>query len=800
MSIKFNQVKWQQSTKLLKYFSLLFSLVAFSQSSHTISGIIQDTTENGVPFASIILAVEGKFAIADEHGQFKIPNVQKGTYQVEIRSTGFQTISQTIEVSKDYVLNVTLEASVDELEEIVVVGKTEARIISEEPITISSMDITQFQDQGIGTEEVLKMTTGLVIRQSGGLGSGININLNGQSGNAIRTYYDGIPLEVLGNGLQLNTVPVDALERVDVYKGVVPVDVGTDALGGGLNMVPVVQSSDYLRTSYSYGSFNTHRFTFSGLKNLNQKISLSTISYFNYSDNDFKMRDIRSNILTERGIVEEFIDTKRFHDRHISGYIEGKLRIKDLKWADRLEFASSYSRIEQEIQNAGRFTNEAIGEAETSKEVFTQRIDYRKHFFRDQLTARYFGVFSHAVDNVNDSTTNIYNWRGEIIRSNNDRGAEIFENPTFLKRENAGTVHRLTLNYKLTDQIEVKVSDYYQRDRLNGEDPLAELILVEDELIDPNTLSSTFSRNIFGAELNAKLFEDKLSAITFFKNYFYQAKAIDPNRVRDSEFAVNEIRNNSNGYGFALKYEPHPAFFIRSSLEQTIRIPSQVEIFGDLAAVIPNLDLQPEESLNWNIGAQFEKRFNNNRFILLNVNGFIRKQLDLIRPELVSFDRIQFKNIAEVDSKGIELTLKVSPFKNLSLQGNLTNQSNKNAKTDSGNDIGKQVPNIPLTFYNIGLKYKIEDLLKADNSLQISWTYLVIDKFSTSTVSNLATANPDNFVPEQNVHNAGLTYLLKEMGLACSFNLQNIFNAELFDNFRIPRPGINYSLKINYSL
>ena len=794
-------LKNQLLNKMVKYIFLLFPLSAFSQSFYTITGTIQDTDGNKIPHASITMDIEGKYAVSDENGRFKIKNVPMGTYQIEIRSIGFQTDTRTIELSKDYVLNITLIDRVANLEEVTVYGKTEATEQSEEAITISSLNLRSVQDQAIGTEEVLKKTTGVVVRQTGGLGSPVSINLNGLTGNAVRTYYDGIPLEMYGNGLQLNTIPVDALERVDVFKGVMPIDAGTDALGGGVNLVPVQQSNDYLRTSYSFGSFNTHRITFNGLKNLNDRMSLSTISYFNYSDNDYRMRDIPNLVEAELPdgspiFEEERISARRFHNQHISGFIEGKLRIKGLKWADRLELAVAYSKTADEIQNAGAIRNTAIGEVEREIEVFAQRIDYRKNFFKDKLKARYFGVLSHTVDKINDSTSNVYNWRGEILNTTNPFGAEISGAPSLLERDNLGTAHRLTLTYNLTDHIDVKVSDYYRYTKQKGRDPLGERIAIDGELTDPNTLPSSLNRNIFGAELNTNFFDDKLNAIAFFKNYFYQAESIDIFRIGADQLEFVDIQKNSNGYGFALKYQLHPTVFIRTSVEQAIRIPTEIELFGNLAAIVPNFDLDPEESLNWNLGTQFEKRFKNDRSVLVNINGFIRNRENLIRPRFF-FDRIQFINEAVVDGKGIELAIKVSPLKNLSLQGNFSSQTNEIA---AGVDIGSEVPNIPLTFYNVGANYKIEDFFKPGNSLQFSWTYIFIDRFSINTVEDLDTANPDFIVPEQRVHNAGVSYKLKQQGLAFSFNLQNVFNTEIFDNFRIPRPGINYAFKINYSL
>ena len=790
---------WGKSNMTLKASGNTIRII--SVQTGNLKGRVTDENGNPVPFASVFLQNTTYGAQTDGNGNFSF-SAPPGEYSLAISMLGYRDGSKKILVTENGRLNVSITISSfdEELREVVVIGKTEAKTISEEAITISSLDTKKFQDQALGTEEVLKTTTGLVVRQSGGLGSPVSINLNGFSGNAVRTYYDGIPMEVYGNALRLNTIPIDALERVDVYKGVMPIDVGTDALGGGLNLVPVNQSDDYLRTSYSVGSFNTHRITFNGLKNLSSRTSLSTISYLNYSDNDYEMRDIPSLIEIELpdgspGFEEERINARRFHDQHISGFIEGKLRIKELKWADRLELAVVYSKTADEIHNAGAIRNTAIGEVEREIDVFSQRVDYRKNFFKDKISARYFGVLSHTVDKINDSTNNMYNWRRQILDITNPFGAEISGAPSLLQRENLGTAHRLKLTYNITRHIYVKVTDYYRYTRQKGEDPLGERIAIDGELTDPNSLPSTLNRNIFGAELNANFFEDKLSTITFFKNYFYQAESVDIFRLGGSQLEFSEIQNNSNGYGFALKYQLHPTVFIRTSVEQAIRIPTETEIFGDLAAIIPNFDLEPEESLNWNVGAQFEKRFKNDRSILLNVSGFIRNRENLIRPRFF-FDRIEFINEAVVDGKGIELAVKISPLKNLSLQGNFTSQSNEIA---AGIDIGSEVPNIPLTFYNVGANYRIEDLFKPGNSLQLSWTYLFVDRFSINTVQDLNTANPDFIVPKQHVHNAGVSYKLKPQGLAFSFNLQNVFNAEIFDNFRIPRPGINYAFKINYS-
>ncbi|RYE16642.1 MAG: hypothetical protein EOP51_25420, partial [Sphingobacteriales bacterium] len=66
------------------------------------------------------------------------------------------------------------------------------------------------------------------------------------------------------NGAWLNNIPVNLAERIEVYKGVVPVELGADALGGAVNIITDQHTRKYLDASVSYGSFNTSRAALSG--------------------------------------------------------------------------------------------------------------------------------------------------------------------------------------------------------------------------------------------------------------------------------------------------------------------------------------------------------------------------------------------------------------------------------------------------------------------------------------------------------------------------------------------------------
>ena len=235
-----------------------------------------------------------------------------------------------------------------------------------------------------------------------------------------RTYYDGIPLELLGGGIQLNNIPVNTVARVDVYKGVVPVDVSTDALAGGINIVTKQPDYDYLDASYKFGSFNTHIGTLNAAKRLGDHLLVSISSFYNYSDNNYLIRAIQRT-------AEFFRNRSRSrtvpHSAHQSSMVMGGLSLVDVKWADKLSYSASYNQRFDEIQHGIRLGNKAVGEADLSRDVFIHSVQYQKRLFTDRLLIDYFGNYSIAQEFIDDSTTNVYNWFGEVVATNNRNGS-----------------------------------------------------------------------------------------------------------------------------------------------------------------------------------------------------------------------------------------------------------------------------------------------------------------------------------------------------------------------------------------
>ncbi|MEM0941815.1 MAG: carboxypeptidase-like regulatory domain-containing protein [Bacteroidota bacterium] len=245
--------------------TLLLSINAtFAQPLASLSGSI--TGEQGEPIPGITVRLKGtsKGAITEGQGKFSIIAIQSGTYTIEISGVGFekQEFKLTFKPGDKLTRSITLEESTIEMEEVVVVAESEARALELSAKSVQVIETREVKLKSADLGAVMAQTEGVNVQRAGGLGSNTRFSLNGLSGDQIRFFYDGIPLNYTPYAFGIANVPVNMIDRVEIYKGVVPIQFGADALGGAVNLA----SSEIYEgltgsTSYQIGSFGTHRVT-----------------------------------------------------------------------------------------------------------------------------------------------------------------------------------------------------------------------------------------------------------------------------------------------------------------------------------------------------------------------------------------------------------------------------------------------------------------------------------------------------------------------------------------------------------
>ena len=105
--------------------------------------------------------------------------------------------------------------------------------------------------------ELLGRSAAVRIQQYGGLGSFATVSLRGAPAGQVSVYIDGVPLtSAAGSVVYINDLPVTSIERLEVYPGVSPLELGPATPGGAINVVTLAPAP-LARLKLLRGSFDT---------------------------------------------------------------------------------------------------------------------------------------------------------------------------------------------------------------------------------------------------------------------------------------------------------------------------------------------------------------------------------------------------------------------------------------------------------------------------------------------------------------------------------------------------------------
>ena len=228
-----------------------------AESVYTLSGKVTDISGEPVSFATLSFNDAEFAATSDVDGLFEI-KLEKGKYSCKVSTISYRTYGFTIDLTKDTAFNIEMEEDAVQLQGVDVYGKSVGKQLEEGAFSVSAVEIASNLNNMVTLNDLVDRTAGVKVRREGGAGSDFDLTINGMSGNSIRYFIDGVPLETKGTGLTLDNIPLNTVERVELYKGVVPSFLGSDALGGAVNIVTRKKRRNFMDASYGIGSFHTH--------------------------------------------------------------------------------------------------------------------------------------------------------------------------------------------------------------------------------------------------------------------------------------------------------------------------------------------------------------------------------------------------------------------------------------------------------------------------------------------------------------------------------------------------------------
>lgn len=334
-------------TWLLFTFICLLPAGSMAQNKVTLSGKITD--QHGTPVAQATIAVENTTSgtYTDDQGKYSL-QVTPGKHTFVVSFLGYQTVKQSFDIRQDKKQNFTLQESSVALNSVEVYGKTQTQKVKEGAFAVNALDIKPIVNSLNNLNDLVNRTTGIKVREEGGVGSDFDLSINGLSGNSVRYFLDGMPLDTKGSGVSLANLPINIIDRIEIYKGVVPASLGTDALGGTINIITKQEKKDYLDVSYGIGSFHTHKADLNAqfVEKKTGLIVRPTVG-INYSKNDYRMKNVQMR--DESGDNFIYGNPKRFHDGYFSLLAQVEAGFVNKSWADAFFVSASYSKTDKEL-------------------------------------------------------------------------------------------------------------------------------------------------------------------------------------------------------------------------------------------------------------------------------------------------------------------------------------------------------------------------------------------------------------------------------------------------------------------
>ena len=109
-----------------------------------------------------------------------------------------------------------------DLDGVTVVAHNEIRKMREAAMPVTVLGKRQLEGTTTSINDALARTAGIAIRSTGGVGSASRISVRGLEGKRMGVYIDEAAIGQLSDYVSLNDIPTDMIERIEVYKGIVP--------------------------------------------------------------------------------------------------------------------------------------------------------------------------------------------------------------------------------------------------------------------------------------------------------------------------------------------------------------------------------------------------------------------------------------------------------------------------------------------------------------------------------------------------------------------------------------------------
>jgi len=689
------------------------------------------------------------------------------------------------------------------IQEVEVRGKpSEAEALRQSAEAVTVIDARRARRESSELGEVLARVPGVSVRRAGGLGSDERLSMSGLTDHQIRTFIDGVPLELAFFPFGLSSLPISLVDRVEIYKGVVPIRFGADALGGAVNLVSDRRYETGFGGSYELGSFGTQRATLDGgYRHDPTDLVFNAQTFFDDADNDY---EVDVEVPDERGRLSP-ARVFRFHDGYRAYGGTAEAGILDQPWARRLTLRGYAVSYDKELQHNLVMTV-PYGEAEYGETAVGATARYQVLPRRD-LELEVIASYSYRAAEFVDKSAWVYDWYGERIRERRILGeidGETYDQIYWIH----DLLGRAVVAYSIAPEHVLTLVSSPRFATATGEDRT----IVDPTAPDPLSAERMRLTVVSGIEYESNFFamadapeaeaarepgtDYHLQNLLFVKDYFYRAESeeLQPGSV----FRERERELHRLGFGNGVRYRFTRYLLAKLSYEYATRLPNPSELFGNGLLTLANLTLVPEVSHNANVGPQLDLSRTPAGDFKAEAFAFVRDADQLI--VLLNNDRFSiYQNVFRARALGVEGALTwTSPGEYLTLDGSFTFQDFRNASDQGtfGDFEGDRIPNRPWLFGSWGARLHFEQVFSKDE-LEPFYVGRFVNEYFRGWESQ-GLRQYKQSIAAQSSHGVGITYVLDSGPgtFSATLEVQNLTDAKLFDYYGVQKPGRGVYLKV----
>ena len=761
---------------------LLFSLSISAQNTAELIGTVTDkVTHQPLIGADVYIKELNKGVSTDARGQYRLAHLPEGNYTVWFSFLGYQTFGKKISVKGQMRSDVSLKEQAEEISGVTVSGKSIAHQKKEQSMPVTVIDMSNLRGTVSSVQDILLKTVGITLRSSGGVGSSSRISVRGLEGKRIGFFIDELPLGEQTDYIDINDIPIDMIDRIEIYKGVVPARFGGSSLGGAINIVIREYPDKYADLSYGYESYNTHKAQGVFKRNLKQRGLVFGIGGgYTSSDNNY----------TFDSPFQEGLRITRNHDKYHKLIIGGSFKAKKW-WFDEVELEPVFVKTYKEIQGIEYDIREA--HSQSLMTGLSNKLE-KDNFLTEGLNLDMFNGLVLTKMNFIDKATRRYEWDGSSYPTPSRYGGEAGYNyPSDSDDKKLTFINKTNLEYILTERHSLNINSVFSMANGTPKDDLKTLSLGKQVNFDSQMRSW-----ISGLTYDFRTLNDVFLNSLTVRHYMYtmhtqMAPLFVPGKydvdVNKSDFGVNN----------AMRYRFLPSLMGKLSAGYEVRIPSETELLGDGIAVIPSPDLLPERNLSANLGLLFDLTGKHPTNAQIEMNFFYMYLQDMIRYT-AGLIGAQYQNFGEMRTLGVEFEAKADVLPSLYLYGNTTYQDLRDTRayepesTVPNPTKNKRMPNIPYLMANAGLEFHRENLFggTGQNTRLFADVAFVEEYYYDFEMTQLQKRR----IPRSTTIDIGFEHSFLNNKVFLSGKVRNITNEKTLSEFNRPLMGINGGVKL----